>query len=104
MRVCEGYLGRMDFDRIIKEIYGEIPSPISNTNSESLSPCFLDTQMEATGYLIDKEVLSYNHNIISESYISKLRYNTLISSTGNEENVILEPYVDGKSVCITRPK
>lgn len=54
--------------------------------------------------MIDKEVLSYNHNIIDESYISKLRSNTLVSSTRNEEDVILAPCVDSESVCITRPK
>lgn len=60
--------------------------------------------MEATGSLTDKEVLSYNHIIIDESYILKLDSNTLVSSTENEEDVILEPCIDGESVCLTRPK
>lgn len=94
----------MDFDRIIKEVYGEIFSPISNTDSESSYPGFLDTQMEATRSLIDKEVIGYSHSIIDESYISKLCSNTLVSSTGNEEDVILTPYIDGESVYLTRPR
>ena len=65
---CEGYLSRMNFDWIIREVYGEIPSPDSNTDSESLSPGFLDIQIEATWSLIYKEVLSYNYSIIDESY------------------------------------
>lgn len=102
MRECEGYLGQMDFDRIIREVYGEIPSPISNTDSESLSSGFLDTQIEATRSLIDKEVLGYNHNIINKCYISKLCSNTPFSSSVNEEDVILAPCVNGESVCLTR--
>lgn len=52
----------------------------------------------------DKEVLGYDHSIIDEGYISKLHSNNLVSSSGNEEDVILEPCVVGKRVCITRPK
>lgn len=37
MRECEGNLSSMDFNQIIREVYGEIPSPISNTDSESSS-------------------------------------------------------------------
>lgn len=40
MTECDGYLSRADFDRIIKEVYGEIPSPISKTDSESSSSSF----------------------------------------------------------------
>lgn len=40
MRECEGHLSRVDFGWIIKEVYGEIPTPISNTNSESSSSAF----------------------------------------------------------------
>lgn len=100
IRECDGYLSRANFDRIIREVYGEILSLISNTDSESSSSDFSDTRMEATNFLINK----YDHSIIDESYISKLRSNTLISSIGNEEDVILEPCVVGESVCITRPK
>lgn len=101
---CEGYLKRADFDRIIREVYSEIPSPTSNADLESSSSSFPNIQMDATWSLIDKEVLSYNHNIIDESYISKFRSNTLVSSTGNEEDVILEPCEIGKKVCTIRPK
>lgn len=48
MRECEGYLSRVNLDRIIREVYGEIHSPISNTNSKSSSSGFLDTRIEAT--------------------------------------------------------
>lgn len=46
MRECEGYLSPTDFDRIIREVYGEIHSPISNTDSESSSSGFLGILME----------------------------------------------------------
>lgn len=45
MRECEGYLSRMDFDQIIREVYGEIHSPVSNTDSKPSSPDFLDIQI-----------------------------------------------------------
>lgn len=76
----------------------------SNTDSESSSSGFLDTPMEIAGSLIDKEVLSYDHNVIDDTYILKLHSNNLVSSTRNEENVVLEPCVVGERVCITRPK
>lgn len=60
--------------------------------------------MESTWSLIDKEVLSYDHNVIDENYISKLHSNNQVSSTGNEDDVVIEPYVVGEGVCITRPK
>lgn len=48
--------------------------------------------------------MSYNHNIIDESYISKLRSTTLVSTTENEEDIILEPCVKSEMVCTIRPK
>lgn len=88
MRECEGYLSPTDFDRIIREVYGEIHSPISNTDSESSSSGFLGILMETLWYLIDKEVLSYDHSVIHDSYISKLHSNNSVSSTRNEEDVV----------------
>lgn len=79
--------------------YGEIPSPISNADLKSSSSYFLNIQMDVTSSLIDKEVFRYNHIIVNKIYISKLRSNTLVSSTGNEEDVILEPYLAGEKVC-----
>lgn len=40
MRECEGYLNITDFDRIIREVYGEIPSPTSNDDLEPSSSVF----------------------------------------------------------------
>lgn len=48
MRECESHLIRMDFDQIIREVCGEIPSHISNIDSESSSLGSLDTLMETT--------------------------------------------------------
>lgn len=41
---------------------------------------------------------------MDDNYISKLCSDNQISSTGNEEDVVLEPCVFGERVCITRPK
>lgn len=60
--------------------------------------------MEMTRSFIDKEVLSYDHNTLDDNYISKLRSNRQISSTGNEEDVVPEPCAVGERVCITRPR
>lgn len=54
--------------------------------------------------MIDKKVLSYDNNVLDDSYILKLRSNNQVSSTRNEEDVVLEPFVVGDRVCITRPK
>lgn len=42
MRECKGYLNIADFDRIVREVYGEIPSPTSNVDFESSSSGFSD--------------------------------------------------------------
>lgn len=104
MKECEGHMKQEEIDQIIKEVYGEISSHHCKTDSESSSLGFVDTSIEMTGSLIGKEVLSYDHNVIDESYISKLHSNNHIFSTGNEEDAVLEPYVVGERVCITRPK
>lgn len=54
--------------------------------------------------MIDKEVLSYNRSIVDESYISKLCSTTLVSSTQNEADVILEPCITSEKVCTIHPK
>lgn len=41
---------------------------------------------------------------IDDNYISKLLSNNPVSSTRNEEHVVLEPCMVGERVCITRPK
>lgn len=48
IKECEGHLSRVEFDQIIREVYGEILSPCSNTNLESSSSGFVDTLMETT--------------------------------------------------------
>lgn len=104
MRGCEGHLGKVVFDQIIKEIYGDISSPCSENDSKYLSLGFVAILMEMTWSLIDKEVLRYDHNTLDDNYISKLRSNKYISSTGNEEDILLEPCVICERVCITRPR
>lgn len=91
------------FDQIIREVYGETPSP-SKTNSESSSLGFMDTLMETTGSLIDREVLSYDHRVMDDNYVSKFRSNNQVSFIRNEEDVMLKPYVVGERVYITQPR
>lgn len=81
MKQCEGHLKQAEFDLIIKKIYGDISPPHSKTDSESSSLCYVDIFMEMVGSFIDKEVLSYDHIILDENCISKLRSNNKISST-----------------------
>lgn len=104
MKECEVHLGKVEFDQIIKEFYGDIFSLCSETDSESSSSGFMDIVMEMIGSFIDQEILSYDHNTIDDSDISKLWSNKKISSIKNEEDVVLEPCVDGERVCITWPK
>lgn len=102
MRECGGHLNRAEFDQIIREIYYEIPSPSSEIDSQSSQSGFVDTLMESTGSFTNKKVLSYDHNIIDNNYISNLRANNQASSIGNKEDVVLEPSVVRERVCITR--
>lgn len=46
------------------------------------------------GSFVDLEILSYSHSIINTSDIS---------STGNKEDVVLEPWKNAERVCIFRP-
>lgn len=89
MRESEGHLSRAKFDQIIREVYGETPSSNSNTDSGSSSSDFLDTLLETTKSLIEKEVLSYDHRFTDDNYISKLRSNNPVSSTRDKEDVVL---------------
>lgn len=104
MKECEGHLKQAEFDQIIREVYGYISSPHSKTESESSSSGSMDIFMEMARSLIEKEVLSYGHIVIGDNDISKLHSNKQISSTRNEEDVVLEPCVVGERVCITRQK
>ncbi|KAI5401710.1 hypothetical protein KIW84_066252 [Lathyrus oleraceus] len=50
------------------------------------------------------QVVSYDHNSIYEMEIPELRPLKNVSSIGNENNVILEPCIQGECVCVARPK
>lgn len=54
--------------------------------------------------LFDQEVMSYDHNSINEVEIAKLQSLKNVSSTRNEDAVILEPCIPGERVCIARPR
>lgn len=60
--------------------------------------------MVTTSSLIDKEVMSYDHSVIDDNYISKIHSNKQVFSNRNEENVVLDHCVVGERVCITRLK
>lgn len=48
--------------------------------------------------------MSYNHNCIYEVEIAKFRSLRNVSSTGNEDDVILEPCILRECVCIDLPR
>lgn len=52
----------------------------------------------------DQEVMSYDRSSIDEVKIAKLRSLKNISSTGNEDDVVLEPCIPRECVCIVRPR
>lgn len=96
MKECEGHLGQVEFNQIIMEVYGDVLSPLSDTNFEFLSSGSMEALMEMSGSYIDYKVLSYNHNTMDTSDISKLYSNIILSSSGNGEDVILEPCIGGE--------
>lgn len=104
MKECEGHLGRVEFDQIIREVYSDIFSPYSDTDLGSSSSGFVEIVMEMTESYVDQKVLSYDHSTIEASDISKLWFNVDNSSTKNEGHVVLEPCMDGERVCICGSK
>lgn len=52
------------------------------------------------GSYIDSEVLSYTHSTINANDVAKPQSSMDISSTGNEEDVVVEPCEDDERVCI----
>lgn len=60
--------------------------------------------MEMEGSFIITEVLKYKSSSLTRDDIDKLRSNKDISSTGNEEDVILDLCEEGEVVCLFRLK
>lgn len=100
MKACEGHLRKAEFGQIIREVYGDIYSFLSDTYSESISSGFLWVLIEMNGSFVDSDILNYSHSMNATSDINKLRSNMDIPSTGNEEDVVLEPCEDGERICI----
>lgn len=92
------------FDRIIKEAYSDIPASFLDSNFDSSSSgSSVEVLMEIIKSF-DQEVTSYDHSSIDKVKIDKLWSLKNISSTGNEDDVILEPCILGECVFIARPK
>lgn len=101
MRGRRDTLTHDNFDRIVKEAYGNYSASFSYSDSESYSS---GSSIEVLMELFDQEVMSYDHNSIDEVEIVKLRSLKNVSSTGSKEDVILEPCIPGECVCITHPR
>lgn len=53
MKECERHLRQVEFDQIIKEVYGDIFSRCSETDLKSSSSSFVDIVMEMDVSFID---------------------------------------------------
>lgn len=103
MKEREGHSSRIEFEQIIRRVYGDIFSPLSDTDSDSISSGYEEVLMEMNGSYVNLEVLSYTYSTTDACYIAKIRSNMDISSTKNGD-VMLEPSGDGERVCIFWPK
>lgn len=103
VRGCRDTLTQANFDCIVKEAYSNISASFSDYDSESSSS---GSSVEVLMEIIESfdQVVSYDHNFIDEMEIPELRPLKNVSSIGNEDNVILEPCIQGECVCIARPK
>lgn len=97
-------LTQADFDRILKKAYDNISSSFSDSDSKSSSPGSSVEVLMEIRESFDKEVMSYDHNSNNEVEIVKLLSLKNFSSTGKEDDVILEPCIPGEHVCIARPR
>lgn len=100
LRGCRDTLTQTNFDRIVNDAYIDITTSFNSYDSDSsLSSSSIEVLMEITKSF-DQEVMSYDQNCIDEVEISKLRTLRNVSSTGNEDVIILEPCIPGECVCI----
>ncbi|KAI5399032.1 hypothetical protein KIW84_064412 [Lathyrus oleraceus] len=75
----------------------------STSNHSSISGSSVEVLMEIADSFYSK-VMSYDHSFIEEVDISRLRSLKNISSTRNEDDVVLEPCIPRERVCIVHPK
>lgn len=101
MRGRRDTLTQANFDYIVKKAYNNISASFSDFDSEYFSS--IDVLMEIMEPF-DQEVMSYDYNFIDEVEIDKLRSLRNVSSTGNEDDVILEPCILGERVCVALPR
>ena len=99
----ENALGPEEYKRVMNEIYGDVVSSESNLISGSSSSGFVGASM-ATAISFDSDVMNHKKSIFDDDEIKKLRSKKLISSTGSEEDVILESCIPGECVCLLRPQ
>lgn len=102
MTECKDALIQVDLYHIIKEVYGDIYASFCNTNyKSSLSGSLIEVLMEIADSF-DQEMMSYGHSSIDEVETAKLKSLKNISSTKNEDDIVLESCILGKRVCIVR--
>ena len=83
------------------KVYSDVLSSESDFDSDS--PGSVEILME-TAAPFDSEVMSHKKSIVDDIDITKVRSLRIISSTGSEDDVILEPCGPKERVCILRPK
>ena len=84
-------------DRFCAEVF------TSDSDSDPDSSGSVELIME-TNQLIKGEALGFKQSLIRDVEIATLRSLWNVSSTGNEDDVILESCESGESVCMIRPK
>ena len=75
----------------------------SDSDSDSDSSGSVELLME-TNNLLKGEALGFKQSVIKDVEIATLQSLWNVSSTGNEDGVILEPCETRENVCMSRPK
>ena len=84
----ENALGPEKYKWVMNEIYDDVVSSESNFISGSSSSGFIEVPM-TTAIPFDLDVMNHKKSTFDDDEITKLRSKKQISSTGNEEDVIL---------------
>ena len=101
MQMLEGSLGVDEYRQIMDKVYSDVLSSESDFDSDSSGS--VEILME-TAAPFDLEVMNHKNSVADDLDIARLRSLRTISSTGSEDDVILESCGPKERVCILRPK
>ena len=101
MQVLENPLGIGEHRQIMDKVYSDVLSSESDFDSDSSGSVEILMETATPFY---SEVMSHKDSTADDMDITRIRSLRTISSTGSEDDVILESCGPKERVCILRPK